>query len=102
MTRLFKKLGLNFPDVTAFLITGLLIGPYGLGRLGIEGIGFTSMAEVARVDFISKAALGFIAFSIGNEFKLSHLQGTGKQATIIGIAQAVVAMIVVDIILLAV
>lgn len=102
MTRLFKKAGLNFPDVTAFLITGLLIGPYGLGRLGIEGIGFTSMAEVARVDFISKAALGFIAFSIGNEFKLSHLQGTGKQATIIGIAQAVVAMIVVDIVLLAV
>jgi NhaP-type Na+/H+ or K+/H+ antiporter len=102
MTRLFKKTGLNFPDVTAFLITGLLIGPYGLGRLGIEGIGFTTMAEVARVEFISKAALGFIAFSIGNEFRLSQLQGTGKQATIVGIAQAVVAMIVVDAILLVV
>jgi len=102
MTRLFKKTGLNFPDVTAFLITGLLIGPYGLGRLGIEGIGFTSMAEVAKVEFISKAALGFIAFSIGNEFRLSQLQGTGKQATIVGIAQAVVAMLVVDAVLLAV
>lgn len=102
MTRLFKKVGLNFPDVTAFLITGLLIGPYGLGRLGIEGIGFTSMAEVARVEFISKAALGFIAFSIGNEFKLSHLQGTGRQATIVGIAQAFVAMLVVDVVLVGV
>lgn len=102
MTRVFKKLKLNFPDVTVYLVTGLLIGPYGLGRLGIEGLGFTSMAEVASVDFISSAALGFIAFSIGNEFKLSHLQGTGRQATIVGIAQAAVAMIVVDIALLAV
>ena len=102
MTRLFRKMGLNFPDVTVFLITGLLIGPYGLGRLGIDGLGFATMESVARVDFISKAALGFIAFSIGNEFKLSQLQGTGRQATIIGILQALAAMVITDAVLVGV
>lgn len=99
MTRLFKKLGLNFPDVTAFLIAGLAIGPYGLGRLGVQGLGFPTFEDVKALEVISNVALGFIAFSIGNEFKLSHLKGTGKQATVIGILQAVVAMVVVDIVL---
>lgn len=102
MTRIFKKLHLNFPDVTAFLVAGLCIGPYGLGRLGIEGLGFTSFEAVDAVDIVSSVALGFIAFSIGNEFKLSHLEGTGKQATVIGIVQAVTAMVVVDIVLVVV
>lgn len=99
MTRLFKKCGLNFPDVTAYLITGLLIGPYGLGRAGIPGVGFETMAQLKGLEIISTVALGFIAFSIGNEFKLSHLKGIGKQATIIGILQAVVASALVDIVL---
>ena len=99
MTRVFKVLHLNFPDVTAFLVAGLCIGPYGLGRLGIPGLGFTSFEAVDSVEIVSTVALGFIAFSIGNEFKLSHLEGTGKQATIIGIIQAVTAMVFVDIIL---
>lgn len=101
MTRVFKKLNLNFPDVTAFLIAGLIIGPYGLGRLGIRGVGFPTFADVEDVGFISTVALGFIAFSIGNEFKLSQLKGTGKQATVIGIMQAVTAMVFVDIVLIA-
>lgn len=99
MTRFFKLLGLNFPDVTAYLITGLLIGPYGLGKLGIPGLGFPTMAELKNLDIISTVALGFIAFSIGNEFKLSHLKGIGKQATTIGILQAIVASVLVDIVL---
>lgn len=102
MTRLFKKLHLNFPDVTAFLVAGLCIGPYGLGRLGVPGLGFPTFEDVDAVNTISSVALGFIAFSIGNEFKLSHLEGTGKQATVVGIVQAVTAMVFVDIILVAV
>ncbi len=90
-TRVFKLLKWNFPDVTAFLISGLLIGPYGLGRLGIDGLGFVSYDAVESVSLINTAALGFIAFSIGNEFRLSELKNTGKAATVIGIVQAVAA-----------
>ena len=99
MTRLIKPLGL--PAVTGYLIAGVLIGPYGLGQLGtalsIEGLGFTSMEYVEHFGVISDVALGFIAFSIGNEFRLSQLKKIGKQATIIGIFQAVVATVLVDI-----
>ena len=95
-TRVFKKLGWNFPDVTAFLIAGLLIGPYGLGRLNIAGLGFHSYEDVQRVSLINSAALGFIAFSIGSEFRLSELKHTGKQATLIGILQALAATLLVD------
>ena len=93
MTRVFKKLHLNLPDVTAFLIAGLLIGPYGLGSFGVEGLGFTSLHAVEAVGVMSQVALGFIAFSIGNEFRLTELKEFGKQASIIGIAQAVITMI---------
>lgn len=101
MTRLIKPLGL--PAVTGYLIAGVLIGPYGLGQLGtalsIEGLGFTSMGYVEHFGVISDVALGFIAFSIGNEFRLSQLKKIGKQATVIGIFQAVVATVLVDIVL---
>ena len=99
MTRLFKVLHLNFPDVTAFLVSGLLVGPYCLGRLGVPGLGFNTFEDVEAVEIISTVALGFIAFSIGNEFKLSQLKGTGKQAAVVGVFQAVVAMVCVDIVL---
>ena len=98
MTRLAKPLGL--PSVTAYLVAGVLIGPFCLGRLGIEGLGFTSMAEVNRLSLVSDVALGFIAFSIGNEFRLSQLRQTGKQATVIGIVQALSATVLVDLALL--
>ena len=98
MTRLAKPLGL--PSVTAYLVAGVLIGPFCLGRLGIEGLGFTSMAEVERLSLVSDVALGFIAFSIGNEFRLSQLRQTGKQATVIGIVQALSATVLVDLALL--
>ena len=94
MTRLFKPMKL--PSVTAYLIAGVLIGCYGIGRLGIEGLGFNSMEDLHMLSAISDVALGFIAFSIGNEFRLEELKHTGKQATVIGIFQALVATLLVD------
>ncbi len=96
MTRVFKKLHLNFPDVTAFLIAGLAIGPYGMGSLHIGGLGFSSLEAVNDLSVISSVALGFIAFSIGNEFRLSQLKETGRQAAVIGVLQALMAMVLVD------
>ena len=100
MTRVLKPL--NMPDVTAYLIAGVLIGPYCLGALGVEGLGFTGMEAVSQLSLISEVALGFIAFSIGNEFRLSELKHTGKQAVVIGIVQALAATLFVDIALIAV
>ena len=94
MTRVFKPLKL--PSVTAYLIAGVLVGPYCLGQLGVGGLGFTDHASMADLALISEVALGFIAFSIGNEFRLDELKQTGKQATIIGIFQALVATLFVD------
>jgi len=99
MTRLFKPLKL--PSVTAYLIAGVLIGPHFLGMLHQDGIGFPSHEGLEGFALISEVALGFIAFSIGSEFKLSELKKTGKQATIIGIFQALVATAFVDLALLA-
>lgn len=100
LSRLAKLLKL--PAVTAYLVAGILIGPYCLGALGIEGLGFTSMENVDKFSLISDVALGFIAFSIGNEFRLAQLKKTGKQATVIGIFQAVFTTLLVDAILIAV
>ena len=98
MTRIIKPLGL--PAVTAYLISGVLIGPYCLGRLGIEGVGFITMEAVEELKLITQVALGFIAFSIGKEFRLSSLKQTGRQATIVGIAQGLVATLFVDVALI--
>lgn len=95
MTRFFKKLKL--PAVTAYLIAGVLIGPYCLGALGINGLGFADMHSVESLGLISEVALGFIAFSIGSEFRLEELKKTGRQALVIGIFQALVATLFVDI-----
>ncbi|MGN0354321.1 MAG: cation:proton antiporter [Muricoprocola sp.] len=100
MTRIFKPLRL--PSVTSYLIAGVLIGPYVLGRLHIQGLGFVSAEAVSQMGLISEVALGFIAFSIGNEFRLEELKETGHQAVIIGICQAVAATAFVDIALAAV
>ncbi len=100
MTRLFKKLKL--PAVTAYLIAGVLIGPYCLGSVGIDGLGFASHEAVSSLSLVAEVALGFIAFSIGNEFRLDELKKTGKQALVIGVLQAVVAMLLVDLALIGV
>lgn len=100
LSRLAKQIKL--PAVTAYLVAGILIGPYLLGALNIPGLGFDSIASVKSYSIISDAALGFIAFSIGNEFRLSHLKRTGRQVTVIGIAQAVTATLLVDAALIAI
>ena len=92
---------LKMPAVTGYLIAGILIGPYCLGRLGVTGLGFTSMSEVKALSLFNDVALGFIAFAIGNEFRLSQLKKTGRQATVIGIFQALVAALLVDVALIA-
>ncbi len=94
LSRIVKKIGL--PAVTGYLIAGILIGPYGLGLLGIKGLGFTSIQDVTDLKLVSEVALGFIAFAIGNEFRLSQLKSTGKQATVISFAQAFAATLFVD------
>lgn len=90
----------NLPAVTAYLVAGILIGPYCLGQLGIPGLGFISSEDVGNYDIISDVALGFIAFTMGNEFRLSSLKKTGKQATVIAVFQAVTATLFVDIALI--
>ena len=94
MSRLTKLW--NLPAVTAYLVAGVLIGPYVLGQLGIPGIGFISTEDVESYSVISNAALGFIAISMGNEFRVSSLKKTGRQAVVIAIFQALVATIAVD------
>ena len=103
LSRLAKVLKL--PAVTAYLVAGLLIGPFCLGALGnylnLNWLGFNSIEAAKSFSIISDVALGFIAFSIGNEFRLKDLKQIGKQATIIGILQAVFTTIVVDAALIA-
>ena len=100
MTRIFKPFKL--PAVTAYLIAGVLIGPYFMGALGLNGLGFNTMEQVSALGLVSQIALGFIAFSIGSEFKLEELKHIGKQAFVIGICQALTATLCVDAALLAV
>ena len=93
LSRLVKKI--NLPAVTAYLIAGILIGPFVLGALNIPGLGITS-SQLAGFSIIADVALGFIAFSMGNEFRISQLKEIGKRATIIGIFQAIFTTIIVD------
>ena len=90
----------KLPAVTAYLVAGIVIGPYCLGAFGVKGLGFTDLADVKSYSLVCDVALGFIAFSIGNEFRLSQLKKIGKQATIVGIFQAVVTTLLVDIVLI--
>ena len=99
LSRLAKLLSL--PAVTAYLVAGILVGPFCLGALQIDGLGFTSEENLKSLGVISDVALGFIAFAIGNEFRLSQLKSIGKQATLIGIFQAVFTTLVVDVALIA-
>ena len=99
LTRLTNKLRL--PDVTAYLLSGLLLGPFCLGLLHIPGVGFSTPEEVKSLDLICQVALGFIAFTIGNEFRLEQLKHMGRQAITVGILQAVITTAVVDVLLIA-
>ena len=97
LSRLTKLL--NMPAVTAYLVAGLLLGPFGLGRLNISGLGFQTLGQVELLGIVTETALGFIAFTIGNEFRLNQLKTMGRSAITIGVLQAVITTIIVDIIL---
>ena len=97
LSRLVKILKL--PAVTAYLIAGILIGPFMLGALNIDGIGITSN-QIHGLGVISELALGFIAFAMGNEFRIHEIKKIGKAATIIGVLQAVITCLLVDAILI--
>ena len=94
VTKLF-----HLPAVTAYLVAGLLLGPFCLGALKIPGLGFNSLHQVEALSIVTQTALGFIAFTIGNEFRLGQLKAMGSSAITIGILQAVVTTVLVDIVL---
>ena len=97
LSRVVKKIKL--PAVTAYLIAGVIIGPFMLGSFGINGLGITS-ESLKGFSIISDLALGFIAFAMGNEFRIAQLKKIGKQAAIIGVFQAIFTTIIVDIFLI--
>ena len=102
VTRLVRLL--NLPDVTAYLLAGVLVGTFCLGGVSLGGyyLGYNEHVFAANetLDVVLTAvcnlALGFIAFAIGSEFRWSSLKKTGKEATVIGILQAVIATLLVD------
>lgn len=83
---------IKFPNVTGYIIIGLIAGPYCLNILTIEA--------VEKLSIIPDIALGFIAFSIGAEFKLSYLKKVGKSPIIIALTEAVGAVLIVDFVLI--
>ena len=93
LSRLAKKVQL--PAVTAYLVAGVLIGPFVLGKIGIPGIGITG-EQIEGFGLVSDLALGFIAFSMGSEFRIAQLKKIGKQATFIGVFQALFTTVIVD------
>lgn len=98
LSRLTKMF--HLPAVTAYLVAGLLLGPFCLGALKLPGVGFNSLEQVEGLSIVTQTALGFIAFTIGNEFRLRQLKAMGKSAITIGILQAVITTIVVDAVLI--
>ena len=98
LSRLTKLV--HLPAVTAYLVAGLLLGPFLIGRLHLPGLGFNSLEQVESLSVMTQTALGFIAFTIGNEFRVSQLKATGAAAITIGILQAVITTLFVDAVLI--
>lgn len=90
VARLLKQI--KMPNVTGYLVAGLIIGPSVLGIIP-ENI-------VAEFSIISDIALGFIAFSIGSEFKTSYFKKVGIKPIIIAIFEALCAVILVAVLLI--
>lgn len=84
---------LKLPNVTAFLVAGLIIGPSVLGLI--------NKGQAESLGIISEAALGFIAFAIGSEFKISYLKQIGKAPLTITIFQGVATAVLLDVGLIA-
>lgn len=85
MTRIMKLF--NLPNVTGYLVAGIIVGPYCCN--------FVNATSLAEISFISTVALGFIAFSIGGEFKISTIKAIGGKVIVIAIVQAIVAVFMV-------
>ena len=98
LSRLTKLI--NLPAVTAYLVAGLLMGPFVIGALGVPGLGFNTLEQVEGLSILTQTALGFIAFAMGNEFRLSQLRHIGGKAITIGILQAVITTVLVDVVLI--
>lgn len=98
LSRLTKRM--NLPAVTAYLVAGLLLGPFCLGALGVPGLGFQSLEQVEGQSILTQTALGFIAFAMGSEFRLHQLKAMGSKAITIGIVQAVATTVMVDLVLI--
>ena len=82
----------RLPNVTAFLVGGLIIGPSVLGILPRDMLdGFSVITE---------AALGFIAYSIGAEFKMSYLKRIGAKPLTITVFEGLGAVVLVDVVLI--
>ena len=90
---------IHLPAVTAYLVAGLLLGPFFIGALKISGLGFNSLDQVENFRIVTQTALGFIAFAMGNEFRLAQLKTIGGRAVVIGILQAVITTVLVDVVL---
>ena len=88
MTRLTKRLRL--PNVTAYIVVGILIGPFCLNLV--------PATVIDGMDFLSDIALAFIAFSTGEFFKLSTLKKNGMKVVIITVLEACLATVVVFIV----
>lgn len=84
---------IHLPNVTAYLVAGLIVGPYCLNVFH-EG-------DTAVISVLTSIALGFIAFSIGVEFKFSHIKKIGSSSITITILQACLATLLVDVTLIA-
>ena len=89
MTRITKKLRL--PNVTAYIVTGVLMGPYCLDLIPGQVIG--------GMDFLADIALAFIAFSTGQYFRFSALKKNGVKVIIITICEAFLASGIVFVLL---
>ena len=85
MTRLTKLVRL--PNVTAYIITGIIIGPYVLNMIP-QGV-------IDGMDFLSDIALAFIAFSTGEFFKLSEFKKNGAKVVVITLLEALLASVLV-------
>ena len=91
LSRAVKKI--HLPNVTGYLVAGLLIGPCVFKLVPQEAL--------SGLAIVTQAALGFIAFSIGGEFKLASLKAIGKSCVIITFFQALTATFLVDAVLIA-
>jgi Kef-type K+ transport system membrane component KefB len=89
VTRLTKLLKL--PNVTAYIIAGVLLGPWVLGAVNKD--------ILSHMSFISDIALSFIAFGVGRYFKVSTLRETGKKVFLVTILESVLAGVVVTVVI---